>query len=66
MPRGTEFSGPTDYPFQGLPPAQVQDPGVYFQDNDHYRTRLTHTLEVSQIARTIGNALRLNNRFQRP
>lgn len=27
---------------------------------DHYRTRLTHTLEVSQIARTIGNALRLN------
>ena len=30
------------------------------QDNDHYRTRLTHTLEVSQIARTIGNALRLN------
>jgi dGTPase len=30
------------------------------QDNDHYRTRLTHTLEVSQIARTIGNALMLN------
>lgn len=28
---------------------------------DHYRTRLTHTLEVSQIARTIGKALRLNN-----
>lgn len=27
---------------------------------DHYRTRLTHTLEVSQIARTIGKALRLN------
>ncbi len=27
---------------------------------DHYRTRLTHTLEVSQIARTISNALRLN------
>ena len=27
---------------------------------DHYRTRLTHTLEVSQIARTIANALRLN------
>ncbi len=27
---------------------------------DHYRTRLTHTLEVSQIARTIGRALRLN------
>ena len=28
--------------------------------NDHFRTRLTHTLEVSQIARTISRALRLN------
>lgn len=27
---------------------------------DHYRTRLTHTMEVSQIARTIARALRLN------
>lgn len=27
---------------------------------DHYRTRLTHTLEVSQVARTIARALRLN------
>ena len=27
---------------------------------DHYRTRLTHTLEVNQIAKTIGRALRLN------
>ena len=29
-------------------------------DGDHYRTRMTHTLEVTQIARTISRALRLN------
>ncbi len=29
-------------------------------ESDHYRTRLTHTLEVSQIARTVSRALRLN------
>ncbi len=29
-------------------------------ESDYYRTRLTHTIEVSQIARTVARALRLN------
>ena len=34
---------------------------VFLQpEGDHYRTRMTHTIEVSRIARTIARALRLN------
>ena len=29
-------------------------------DEDHHRTRLTHTIEVSQVARTIARALNIN------
>ena len=34
---------------------------VFLQpEGDHYRTRLTHTLEVTRLSRTVGRALRLN------
>ena len=38
---------------------QVITPSFTF-NGDHYRTRMTHSLEVSQIGRTIAKALRLN------
>src|ERR1035438_3235065 len=38
---------------------QVFTPGL----SDHFRNRLTHTIEVAQIARTVANVLGLNEDF---
>ena len=35
-------------PRQGVPPVEAQDAGLHAPEGDHYRTRLTHTLEVAR------------------
>jgi dGTPase len=43
---------------------RLSDKTQVFSDvSDYHRTRLTHTMEVASIARTIGRALRLNEDF---
>jgi dGTPase len=45
--------------FTRLPPDPLRDP-FHDQLSDHFRSRLTHTLEVTQIARTVARTLGLN------
>ena len=42
-----------------------KNPGVFGAGGDHYRTRMTHTLEVTRIARTIARSLGLNEDLTR-
>ena len=44
---------------------RMEDKTQVFSDpqSDHFRTRLTHTLEVAQIARTVASTLQLDEEF---
>ena len=44
----------------GLSPAEAKTQVFTHRYSDHFRNRLTHTLEVSQIARTVAAQLGLN------
>ncbi len=61
-PLRTDFQRDRDriLPCKSFRRLKHQTPVFLAPEGDHYRTRLTHTLEVAQIARTIVRALRLN------
>ena len=49
-----------DRPLEAVPPAQGEDAGLHRPGGDHFRTRMTHTLETTAISRVVARALRLN------